>query len=391
KLSFSLNKPKTAAPVNPPSLKQPAGFAAFDDDEPVNAAPIASSSKETVSANKKLLAQNVLTSKKLKKQMEEEKKVDATVYEYDEVWDKMQMAKLQQKEAKEADPQRKKPKYIHDLLSSAATRRLDHLRAEEKMMQRERELEGDQFADKESFVTQAYKDQMEEVRKAEEEEKRRDGVYVSHYIHSFINYSSELKKKQGKGTGLAQFYHKLLEDSEQIHEATVAATQKPTIGPQGPLPNMTITKPPDLTPLSDLELARIAREEGKVVELNDDNQIVDKRDLLSGGLNLSGTNTRNLKMQSSTQSDTNSDEVQVHRAVGTAASRREINERRNREIERQMEEEHERIEKEREREEHDKTQRLIAKRNTEEDVESARARYLERKRRKLEEAQGAGE
>ncbi|KAJ3725928.1 coiled-coil domain-containing protein 55-domain containing protein [Lentinula raphanica] len=375
KLSFSLNKPKTAAPVNPPSLKQPAGFAAFDDDEPVNAAPIASSSKETVSANKKLLAQNVLTSKKLKKQMEEEKKVDATVYEYDEVWDKMQMAKLQQKEAKEADPQRKKPKYIHDLLSSAATRRLDHLRAEEKMMQRERELEGDQFADKESFVTQAYKDQMEEVRKAEEEEKRRD----------------ELKKKQGKGTGLAQFYHKLLEDSEQIHEATVAATQKPTIGPQGPLPNMTITKPPDLTPLSDLELARIAREEGKVVELNDDNQIVDKRDLLSGGLNLSGTNTRNLKMRSSTQSDTNSDEVQVHRAVGTAASRREINERRNREIERQMEEEHERIEKEREREEHDKTQRLIAKRNTEEDVESARARYLERKRRKLEEAQGAGE
>lgn len=53
---------------------------------------------------------------------------------------------------------------------------MDHLRAEEKMMQREREAEGDLYQDKESFVTQAYKDQMEEVRKAEEEEKMREGM-----------------------------------------------------------------------------------------------------------------------------------------------------------------------------------------------------------------------
>ena len=67
------------------------------------------------------------------------------------------------------------PKYIEGLLTTAATRRLDHLRAEEKMMQREREREGDEFADKEAFVTQAYKDQMEEVRRAEEEERKREG------------------------------------------------------------------------------------------------------------------------------------------------------------------------------------------------------------------------
>ncbi|KAJ3919118.1 coiled-coil domain-containing protein 55-domain containing protein [Lentinula edodes] len=375
KLSFSLNKPKTATPAVTATFKQPAAFSAFDDDEPVDAAPTASSSREGVSANKKLLAQNALTSKKLKKQMEEEKKVDSTVYEYDEVWDKMQMAKLQQKEVKEAESKERKPKYIHGLLTAAATRRLDHLRAEEKMMQRERELEGDEFADKEAFVTQAYKDQMEEVRKAEEEEKRRD----------------ELKKKQGRGTGMAHFYRRLLEDSEQSHEATVAATQKPIIGPQGPMPNMTITKPPDHTPLSDLERARIARGEGKDVELNDDNQIIDKRDLLSGGLNLSGTNTRNLKTRSANKPEPDSDNVQVHRAVGVAASRQEIKERRMREIELQMEEEQERARKEQEREEYEMAQRIIAKRNNEEDVESARARYLERKRRRLEEAQDAGE
>jgi coiled-coil domain-containing protein 55 len=54
---------------------------------------------------------------------------------------------------------------------------LDYLRAEEKMIQREREAEGDEFRDKDAFVTQAYKDQMAEVRRAEEEERRREGMY----------------------------------------------------------------------------------------------------------------------------------------------------------------------------------------------------------------------
>jgi coiled-coil domain-containing protein 55 len=45
------------------------------------------------------------------------------------------------------------------------------------MVQREREAEGDEFRDKESFVTQAYKDQMAEVRRAEEDERKREGVY----------------------------------------------------------------------------------------------------------------------------------------------------------------------------------------------------------------------
>ena len=47
------------------------------------------------------------------------------------------------------------------------------------MIQREREAEGDEFRDKETFVTQAYKDQMAEVRKAEEEERAREG---EHYV-----------------------------------------------------------------------------------------------------------------------------------------------------------------------------------------------------------------
>lgn len=46
------------------------------------------------------------------------------------------------------------------------------------MIQRERELEGDEFKGKEEFVTEAYKQQMEEVRKAEAEEKQREGACI---------------------------------------------------------------------------------------------------------------------------------------------------------------------------------------------------------------------
>ena len=187
------------------------------------------------------------------------------------------------------------------------------------------------------------------------------------------------------GTGMAHFYRKMLEESEQQHEETVAATSsKPIIGPQAPAPNLTISKPVDFTPKSDLELARIARGEGKDVELNDDNQIVDKRDLLSAGLNLAAPNTRRLGLQTS-KSKTSDDPANAHRAVGSAASRREINERRAREIERQMDEERERLIEEKERREEESRNRVVAKRNNDESIQSARERYLARKRQKMEE------
>lgn len=75
------------------------------------------------------------------------------------------------------------------MLESAATRKLDHLRAEEKMLQRERQAEGDEFADKEEFVTDAYKQQMAEVRAAEEAENKRIGRIIS--ITLLATYSCE--------------------------------------------------------------------------------------------------------------------------------------------------------------------------------------------------------
>ena len=190
---------------------------------------------------------------------------------------------------------------------------------------------------------------------------------------------------------MAHFYRKLLEESEAKHEETVAATtEKRVIGPQGPMPNLTIAKPAELEPKSDVELARIAREQGKAVELNDDNQIVDKRELLSAGLNLSMPNTRKVGLHLSSKGTEGDQSAQTHRAVGTAASRKEINERRAREIAAQLEQERERLLKEKERQETERVNRVVTKRNTAEDVQSARERYLARKRRRMEEVGAEG-
>lgn len=258
------------------------------------------------------------------------------------------------------------------------------------MIQREREAEGDEFADKESFVTQAYKDQIVELRKAEEEEKKREGPFSMYTLVQKLTRSAELekqKKSQGFTTGMSHFYRKLLEESEAKHEETVAATSnKPkVIGPEGP--NLTITKPLEMSTKTDAELAREAKEGGKDIELNDDNQIVDKRELLSAGLNLTMANTRKFGSRTSTSKgqDASAAEVVSHRAVGTAASKRDIDKRRAREIETQMEEERERLLQDKERREREALERIVMKRNTEDDVQSARERYLARKRQKVEE------
>lgn len=109
KVSFSLKGKAPAKPIGEaPSLKRTAAFAALDDDEPIDAAPTATGDKGKVAANKQFIAQSVQMSKQMKKKLEEEKKVDSTVFQYDEIWDKMQEVKQKQKQAKEVDTKERK-------------------------------------------------------------------------------------------------------------------------------------------------------------------------------------------------------------------------------------------------------------------------------------------
>lgn len=113
KVSFSLSKKpgpssslqlkKPPAPAQKPSL-----FNADDDDESLPIPDSKSNKKngigiQTVSAE---------TSKAQKKRELAEMAVDSTVYQYDEVWEKIQVAKQKVKEAKVAESKERKVRLV---------------------------------------------------------------------------------------------------------------------------------------------------------------------------------------------------------------------------------------------------------------------------------------
>ncbi|XP_014479095.1 PREDICTED: nuclear speckle splicing regulatory protein 1 isoform X2 [Dinoponera quadriceps] len=94
---------------------------------------------------------------------------DPTIYQYDEVYDAMEQTKSKADAGKHKD---KKPRYIENLLKTAERRKKEQEHRIERMVQKEREAEGEMYADKESFVTSAYRTKLEEFKKMEEEEDK---------------------------------------------------------------------------------------------------------------------------------------------------------------------------------------------------------------------------
>lgn len=86
---------------------------------------------------------------------------DATVYQYDEVYDLMEEKKKENEQHKSSGGNNnasgeKKSKYINKLMKSAEMRKLENERRKERKVLKERENEGGEFDDKEEFVTSAY-------------------------------------------------------------------------------------------------------------------------------------------------------------------------------------------------------------------------------------------
>lgn len=94
---------------------------------------------------------------------------DPTIYQYDEVYDDLERARCQSESNKQKV---KKPKYIENLLKTAEQRKKEQEHRIERMVQKEREAEGEMYADKESFVTSAYRAKLEEFKQMEEEDAR---------------------------------------------------------------------------------------------------------------------------------------------------------------------------------------------------------------------------
>lgn len=192
--------------------------------------------------------------------------IDPSVYDYDSVYDSLHAKPLSNSSSTLAD-QEQKPKYMGDLLAAAEVRRRDQLRAKEKMLAKERELEGDEFAEKEKFVTGAYKRQQEEMRRLEAEEVAKE------------KEAEERRKREGGG--LKGLYKDMLERNEQKHAAVVKAVEEAKLrGPESKNEESKATEAKVGKSEADL-----AKEKGAIV--NEDGQVVDKRQLLSAGLNAS--------------------------------------------------------------------------------------------------------
>ncbi|KAA8564019.1 hypothetical protein EYC84_012016 [Monilinia fructicola] len=296
-------------------------------------------------------------------EIETAEELDENIYDYDAVYDSLKPKKKIVTEEEE-----RKPKYMSNLIAAAAVRKRDSTIAEEKKLAREREAEGDEYADKEKFVTSAYKKQQEENRRLEEEERLRE----------------EEEQRKNKGTGMTNFYKNMLERGEQKHaEVVKAAEERIKQGPQDDTTGEEKIK-------TDADIAREINEKGAgTIAINDEGQVVDKRELLKGGLNVIPKARATSNVNPSRSESTAFDRGRGNAFVGAGGGKQAMRERQSRMMEAQLEQATKRALEE-EEEERKKVERASKSRKTEGDIMSAKERYLARKR-EAEEAKKRGE
>lgn len=289
-------------------------------------------------------------------QVKAAEEVDPSIFDYDSFHD----AKAAVSEAKKAEARKdaieRKPKYINNLLDAASKRKQDQLIAREKLLQKERENEGEEFADKEKFVTGAYKEQQEEARRLEEEEKTKA--------------EAEEKRKREGGGGMQVFYRGMMDEQEKQHqEAMDAAKKMKEAGVDDKAENGEKRK-------TEADLVAELKAQGKNIHVNEEGQITDKRELLSAGLNItpSGNNKDSRGADHLKASVRPTHSAFQRNDSGKQAQR----ERQSRMMEEQLAAQAKRA-REEEEEERKKVESQAKSAKTEKDVNDAKARYLARK------------
>ncbi|KAH8696043.1 coiled-coil domain-containing protein 55-domain containing protein [Talaromyces proteolyticus] len=299
------------------------------------------------------------TSRKHAKEAEE---LDPSIYSYDAVYDSIKAKR--EKPKKTDNGEQESSRYMDALLRSAEVRKRDQLRARDRVLAKEREAEGDEYADKEKFVTAAYRAQQDEVKRMEEEEAKRE-------------QEEEERRKKNGGSGMVSFYREMLARDEESHGEAVKAAQeaaeKVAAGETPVEVSEGVTKEK-----SEADIAAELNARGAKVVVNDEGQVVDKRQLLSAGLNVAPkpkAKPSGPAAVSTVRPGARGPSNEVYAARGAQRARQ------TEMIAAQLEErarQEEEAEKER--------QKQLAEKNrshkTDSDVQSARERYLARKREK---------
>ena len=332
------SKPKKGQPPAPPSKKPKP-----KEDDPTTIAFSASAAEA-------------------EKRAQEALEADATIYDYDAAYDALHAVSAAKAAAERDNAAERKPKYMDALFESAEQRKKDQLRARDKLLQREREAEGDEFADKEKFVTGEYKAQQEETRKAEKEEKKRQ----------------EAEEEKKKKFGMQGFHKQMLAEQERRHqEAIEAAAQALKDGVKPVVEEVEKKK-------TDAEIIEELRKQGKNVIVNEDGEVADKRQLLSAGLNIIAKPKSASSASKSTAAANQTQSAWTKPKPGRNAQR----ERQTQMVAEQIEAANKRKADE-EAEEQAKLEHARKSQKTEKDISSAKERYLQRKREKEAAAKAA--
>jgi hypothetical protein len=292
---------------------------------------------------------------------EEASKIDASVYDYDAAYDTFH-AHIEKKAS--SVTQESGPKYMGSLLQSAEVRKRDQLQAREKQLQREREAEGDEFADKEKFVTGAYKKQQEEIRKQQEEEKKQEEAE---------------EERRRKGGGMTAFHKRMLEKDEERMQSIKEAQEEAAKMKESGLDVQEEAEDEK----TDSKIAEELNKQGGRVVVNDEGEVVDKRQLLSAGLN-----TAPKKPGKEQQAASKQDSAQppaYWKSAKAQDARSAQRERQSRMMERQIEEIEEK-QRQAEAEEEKQLQEKNKSKVTDADKMSAKERFLQRKREREEQA-----
>jgi len=336
-----------------------------------------SSSSATAAVNKTLrpYATATLQSNAVLEQQSAALAQDASVFDYDGVYDQLKAGDRAKELARKQDSADRKPKYVNALLQAAETRKRDRQIAEERKIEREREQEGEEFKDKEMFITPAYKAQKEAMRKAEEEDRKRE----------------EMLAKDKDGSLMQGFYKNLLDQRTQLRtgDSDTSSTKVSAADLEA------LEQEKRNREREEREIAEHARERGLKLSVNEEGQVVDKRELLKGGLNIvkKKPTTGSASSSSRPGRDNRSSDYDRDRAYreykDSKSSSRHGNDRyedrgsdqRSRTtemIERQLlEQEDKRKEEEKQRE--DAIRESLKRKNEDNQVMDAKARYLARK------------
>ncbi|KAK3696899.1 hypothetical protein LTR37_017729 [Vermiconidia calcicola] len=290
--------------------------------------------------------------------MKAAEEVDPSIFDYDSFHDAKQSVSEAKKAAARQDAIDRKPKYINNLLESAARRKQDQQVAREKQLQREREAEGDEFADKEKFVTGAYKQQQEETKKLEEEEKRKA--------------EEEERKKRKLGGGMQGFYKGMMDQQERQHQEAMEAAA--LLEQEGGAAAVVDGEKKGKT---DAEMAAELQAKGVNVHVNEEGQITDKRELLTAGLNVASSG-KSKDGRGSDHLRTSARPAQSAFQSKNDGGRQAQRERQTKMMEEQLAAQAKRA-REEEDEERAKVEKAAKSTKTERDVSDAKARFLARK------------